>query len=156
MKKDYLNEFSNYCWIINIEIPDDAVVAETIEYIKQRVNKTLQKQNISNAHREFLTKRFYIATKKDSVRTAIKETKECSAYSCVILAFNAKLSQAECDRLGVISFEYISWGKKAWNRAKNEMTITNLIKLLKCLGRNLVDLGCQALISMLFKGVIPL
>lgn len=151
MNKPDFNGINDACWIINIDIPDDSLVEKTINYIKQRINQTLLKPSTTDAHREYLTERFYIATTQDSLRDTITEIKAHGAYPCVILAFNSYLNQHECDQLGVICFKYISWTNKAWAKAKNEMTTANLMKLLKCLGRNLVDVACQTFFSMIFS-----
>lgn len=151
LKNIDIYEFSKRPLVINIEIPDEDIIQETITYIHYRVSKTLNTPQIDENHREFLQNNFHIVTTVDSARSTLINAKENEKTPFVVVAFNATLTQAEYDKLGVINFKYISVTKKIWKRVNNEITRAILSKLLRCLIRNLVDVACQFLLGKLFS-----
>ncbi|MBD5293376.1 MAG: hypothetical protein HDS20_00950 [Bacteroides sp.] len=139
-----LDNANSYC-AINVEIPDDELVQEMIEKFHRRVYRTLTSHRVENGQRFFLEKELHIATTKEEAESIFKQSRENGDKHCIVVSFNATLSQKKYNNLGVVNFKYLCWTKKAWNKAKKAYGNPIVKKLIDCLIGELIAVACQVL-----------
>lgn len=143
-----LDSTNSYC-AINIEIPDKELVNEMVEKFYKRLRKTLTSQNTTEEQYTFLSEELHIATSKAEVESIFRNAREKGDAHCIVVSFNATLSQRKYDELGVVSFKYLSWSKKAWEKAKKAYGNPIVKKLIDCLIGELISIACQVLKAIL-------
>lgn len=142
-----------YYWAINIEIPDRENIDIIIRHYQQTFTKTIQSNSTTSEQREFIQNNLHIAKTKEEVYNLFLEADAKNDSKCVVIAFNATLSQQEYNKLGVLSFKYLSWSKKVWNgikRATDSQFFNDLIwPLIKCLLEMLLKGNCEMIKAFL-------
>lgn len=140
----HLDDINSYC-AINIEIPDEDLVNEMVAKFYSRKNKALKDHKTKDIQRSFLEKELHVARTKEEAQGVFTRAREKGDAHCIVISFNAALSQKKYDHLGVVNFKYLCWTKKAWEKAKKAYGCPIVKKLIDCLIDELINVSCQAL-----------
>lgn len=139
-----LNIANGYC-AINIEIPDNELIQEMIDIFYKAIDKITSSDKINYRHQEFLKKNLYVATSKNEVMNIFTQARNNGYEYCIVVSFNATLSQKMYNNLGVVNFKYLSWTKKAWKKVKKIYNKPVVKRLIFCLLQTLIHVSCKFL-----------
>lgn len=143
-------------WVFDINIPkeDSDLVRELASYTRNLLSEIVGEKHLEEDRRRVLS-HTYVAENSEEILNHFAEAERKDDGLCIVLAFNAKLTEREYDQMGVLNIKFLRFPKRTWKRLKRIFSKKDLLSLLQkliwCLARNL----CQMLLSLL-QGNTPI